>query len=102
MRARHVEEFERRRDSSSTFERSGRLVVPSEPVAPYVFPSIARLGKPSAQVADVLLREAGVASLSGTAFGAFGEGYLRFSYANSQPNIRKALERIGAVAAGAR
>jgi len=41
-----------------------------------------------------MLEEAGVASLSGTSFGSFGEGYLRFSYANSVENIRLALERI--------
>ena len=45
-------------------------------------------------LADHLLQEAGVAALSGTAFGEYGEGYLRFSYANSIPNIHKALNRI--------
>ncbi|MGH9427743.1 MAG: pyridoxal phosphate-dependent aminotransferase, partial [Terriglobia bacterium] len=45
-------------------------------------------------LAEYLLHEAGVACLSGTAFGAFGEGYLRFSYANSVENIKLALERI--------
>ena len=42
-----------------------------------------------------MLDEAGVAVLSGTAFGKFGEGYLRLSYANSLPNLEKALERMG-------
>jgi aspartate aminotransferase len=42
-----------------------------------------------------LLTEAGVACLTGTAFGAWGDGYLRFSYANSVENIKKALDRIG-------
>ena len=42
-----------------------------------------------------LLEEAGVAVISGTSFGTFGEGYLRFSYANSTGNIRRALERMG-------
>jgi len=46
-------------------------------------------------VADALLDDAGVAALSGTAFGAFGEGYLRFSVANSIENIEKALHRVG-------
>ena len=41
-----------------------------------------------------LLEKAGVAGLSGTSFGKYGEGYLRFSYANSQENIRKALDKI--------
>ena len=42
-----------------------------------------------------LLEEAGVATVAGTSFGAFGEGYLRFSYANSTENILRALERMG-------
>ena len=42
----------------------------------------------------MLLYEAGVAALSGTAFGRYGEGYLRFSYANSLENIQEALGRI--------
>jgi aspartate/methionine/tyrosine aminotransferase len=46
-------------------------------------------------LADAILKEAGVACLAGTAFGAWGEGYLRFSFANSVENIRKALDWIG-------
>src|SRR3954468_18015650 len=65
----------------------------------YVFPNITGTGWPSKKLADALLDEAGVAGLSGTAFGDFGEGYLRFSVANSIENIEKALERIGAWAA---
>jgi aspartate aminotransferase len=61
----------------------------------YVFPNITKTGWPSKKLADALLEEAGVAALSGTAFGAFGEGYLRFSVANSIENIEKALERVG-------
>jgi aspartate aminotransferase len=60
----------------------------------YVFPNIKQTGWPSKKLADALLEEAGVAALSGTAFGAFGEGYLRFSVANSIENIEIALERI--------
>jgi len=60
----------------------------------YVFPNIRGTGMDSKTCADFLLSEAGVACLSGTSFGSFGEGYLRFSYANSVENIRKALERI--------
>jgi aspartate/methionine/tyrosine aminotransferase len=61
----------------------------------YVFPNIARLGlRTSADAADRLLDEAGVAALAGTCFGAAGEGYLRLSYANSLPNLEKALSRI--------
>ena len=62
----------------------------------YVFPNITKTGWPSKKLADALLEEAGVAALSGTAFGDFGEGYLRFSVANSIENIEKALERVGA------
>ena len=60
----------------------------------YVFPNISGTGWPSKKLADALLDEAGVAGLSGTAFGDFGEGYMRFSVANSIENIEKALERI--------
>jgi aspartate aminotransferase len=60
----------------------------------YAFPNVKKLGIPSKKLADLLLEEAGVACLSGTAFGAFGEGYLRFSYANSREKIAEALERI--------
>jgi aspartate/methionine/tyrosine aminotransferase len=60
----------------------------------YMFPNITRTGWPSKKLADALLEEAGVAALSGTAFGAFGEGYLRFSIANSMDNIKKAIDRV--------
>ena len=60
----------------------------------YVFPNITKTGWPSKKLADAFLDEAGVAALSGTAFGDFGEGYLRFSVANSIENIEKALERV--------
>ena len=60
----------------------------------YVFPNIEATGYGSQRMADFLLNEAGVACLSGTAFGSYGEGYIRFSYANSIENIEKALERI--------
>jgi aspartate aminotransferase len=62
----------------------------------YVFPNIKGTGWPSKKLADALLDDAGVAALSGTAFGDFGEGYLRFSVANSIENIEKALDRIDA------
>src|SRR6267378_4877384 len=60
----------------------------------YVFPNITKTGWPSKKLADALLEDADVAALSGTAFGDFGEGYLRFSVANSIENIEKALDRI--------
>jgi aspartate aminotransferase len=61
----------------------------------YVFPNIKETGWRSKKLADALLEDAGVAALSGTAFGDFGEGYLRFSVANSIDNIEKALDRVG-------
>src|SRR5712671_1750224 len=60
----------------------------------YVFPNITGTGWNSKKLADALLEEAGVACLPGTSFGEFGEGYIRFSVANSIENINKALERI--------
>ncbi len=60
----------------------------------YVFPNITGTGMKSQECADFLLYEAGVACLSGTAFGAHGEGFIRFSYANSIENILEALRRI--------
>ena len=61
----------------------------------YAFPNITGTGMKSAELAKLMLEEAGVACLSGTAFGAAGEGYLRFSYANSTDNIRTALTAMG-------
>ncbi len=60
----------------------------------YTFPNITKTGWPSKKLADALLEQAGVACLSGTAFGEYGEGYLRFSVANSLENLNKALARI--------
>lgn len=60
----------------------------------YAFPNITATGWRSKELADALLEEAGVACLSGTSFGAYGEGYLRFSVANSLDNLNRALERI--------
>ena len=60
----------------------------------YVFPNITKTGWKSKPLADALLEQAGVAALSGTSFGQFGEGYLRFSVANSLENLQQALEWI--------
>ena len=71
----------------------------------YAFPRVRELGLPAADLAERLLQRAGVACLPGTAFGGHGEGYLRFSYANSVENLREALagiERVAAQAAAAR
>jgi aspartate aminotransferase len=88
-------EFKRRRDYM--VERLNRIKgfscrMPKG--AFYVFPNVTKTGWPSKKLADALLEQAGVAGLSGTAFGACGEGYLRFSVANSLENIQKALDRI--------
>jgi aspartate/methionine/tyrosine aminotransferase len=93
--ARMVAEFRRRRDL--VVEGLGRLpgVRCARPRgAFYVFPNVTGTRRASAEVADLLLNEAGVAVLSGTAFGQYGEGYLRLSYANSEANLRAALERM--------
>jgi aspartate/methionine/tyrosine aminotransferase len=94
---RMIAEFRRRRDAVV----KGLNAVPgitcrAPQGAFYVFPNIRGLGLPSsAEVADRLLNEAGVATLAGTCFGAAGEGYLRLSYANSLANLDKAVTRIG-------
>ncbi len=60
----------------------------------YVFPNIKGTGMSSKELEEFCMETAGVAVLSGTAFGKYGEGYVRFSYANSIPNIKEALSRI--------
>jgi len=62
----------------------------------YAFPNIKATGWPAKKLASALLDEAGVALIGGPDFGILGEGYLRLSYANSEENILRALERIGA------
>ncbi|HKC90454.1 MAG TPA: pyridoxal phosphate-dependent aminotransferase [Candidatus Limnocylindria bacterium] len=93
---RMIAEFRRRRDAVV----KGLNAVPgitcrAPQGAFYVFPNVRGLGlRSSADVADRLLNEAGVATLAGTCFGAAGEGYLRLSYANSLANLDKAVSRI--------
>jgi aspartate/methionine/tyrosine aminotransferase len=65
----------------------------------YVFPNVTRTGHSSRDLADLLLEGAGVACVAGTAFGESGEGYIRFSYANSLENLEEALRRIQSVLA---
>jgi len=60
----------------------------------YTFPNVSSFGRTSSEIADHLLYDAGVCGLAGTAFGRYGEGYLRFSYANSRDNLARALERV--------
>ncbi len=90
-----IDEFHKRRDV--IVEGLNRISGVSclEPAgAFYVFPNVKQLEVPSERVAAFLLEEAGVACLSGTAFGAKGQGYLRFSYANSVEAIREALDAV--------
>ena len=63
----------------------------------YAFPNITGTGLTSQQMQDRLLEQAGVATISGTSFGSYGEGYVRFSYANSVENIREALRLMRGV-----
>ena len=90
-----VEEFRRRRDLIvDGLNKIPGFSCKMPDGAFYAFPNVKKLGLPSKKLADMLLEEGGVACLSGTAFGALGEGYIRFSYANSQDNIREALRRV--------
>jgi aspartate/methionine/tyrosine aminotransferase len=88
-----VTEFQRRRDIivHGLNDLPGlRCAMPQG--AFYVFPNIRATGRSSAELASDLLHDVGIACLAGTAFGDYGEGYLRFSYASSEENIRKMLE----------
>jgi len=92
---RMVAEFRRRRDAFV----AGLNTLPGfqcalPPGAFYAFPNVKGTGRPSRELADALLQEAGVACLNGGAFGSYGEGYLRFSTANSIENLLEAVERM--------
>ena len=90
-----VQEFHRRRDVFVNGLNSIPGIHCLKPLgAFYLFPNISGTGLASAEFANRLLNEAGVAALPGTAFGDYGAGYLRFSFANSLSNIESALERI--------
>ena len=89
-----VAEFRRRRDAiveGLNAIPGFRCALPDG--AFYAFPNITATGMASRDLADLLLNEAGVACLSGTAFGSYGDGYLRFSYAASLEHIEDALGR---------
>ena len=66
----------------------------------YAFPNISGTGKSARELQNLMLEKAGVATVAGTSFGVHGEGYVRFSYANSAENIRRAIERVGTLLAG--
>jgi len=90
-----VKEFRRRRDAfcAGLNDIPGwKCAVPGG--AFYAFANVKGTGRNSKEVADSLLNDAGVACLNGAGFGAYGEGYVRFSYANSYENLMRAIERI--------
>ena len=93
---RMIAEFRRRRDAVVKGLNAVPGITCRTPQGSfYVFPNIRGLGlRSSTEVADRLLTEAGVATLTGTCFGAVGEGHLRLSYANSLANLDKAVARI--------
>jgi aspartate/methionine/tyrosine aminotransferase len=92
---RMVAEFRRRREIIVTGMNNIQRLRCATPLgAFYVFPNIHALQRSSAEVASRLLHEVGIACLAGTAFGSYGEGYLRFSYASSEENIRKMLKLL--------
>ncbi|MBC7927435.1 MAG: pyridoxal phosphate-dependent aminotransferase [Bryobacteraceae bacterium] len=91
-----VAEFRRRRDAFvAGLNTLPGFRCPMPDGAFYAFPNISGTGIASKTLADALLHEAGIACLSGTSFGSYGEGYLRFSYANSQQNLDESVRRIG-------
>jgi aspartate aminotransferase len=90
-----VEEFRRRRDAfCAALNTIPGFRCPIPGGAFYAFPNIQGTGWKSKDLADALLQKAGVACLSGTAFGAYGDGYLRFSIANSYEKLMGAVARI--------
>lgn len=90
-----VIEFEKRRDFVvSELNKISGIVCQKPQGAFYVFPNIKKFKKSSSWLADYLLSEAGVALLPGTAFGKFGEGYLRISYATSMEILKKGVNQI--------
>jgi aspartate/methionine/tyrosine aminotransferase len=66
----------------------------------YVLPNLTRTGRSARDLQDTLLSEVGVALVAGTSYGDQGEGYIRFSYANSVENIERAIDRIDRFLAG--
>lgn len=90
-----MEEFTKRRDLVVEGLNSlPGITCPTPRGAFYAFPNIRGTGMSSQEFADKALYEAGVALLAGTAFGEFGDGYIRISFANSQENLREAIERL--------
>jgi len=96
---RMVAEFKKRRDVIVDGLNQIEGISCKKPLgAFYVFPNVKAFGKTSKELEELLLEEYGVAALAGTSFGKYGEGYLRFSYANSVENIKKAITRVADMA----
>jgi aspartate/methionine/tyrosine aminotransferase len=94
-----VAEFRRRRDAIvAGLNKVPGFRCPTPGGAFYAFPNVTATGMSSKELADFLLYEAGVAGLDGGCFGKYGEGYVRFSYANSLANLTEAVNRIQKVA----
>jgi len=90
-----VEQFRRRREVIvSGLNKIDGITCMKPQATFYVFPNVKSINMDSRKLPDFLLNKAGVAALSGTAFGEYGKGYMRFSFANSIPNIEKALKQI--------
>ena len=90
-----VAEFRRRRDAFCPgLNRIPGFRCAAPGGAFYAFANVTGTGIPSKELADYLLEEAGVACLNGGSFGEYGDGYIRFSYANSLANLMEAVERI--------
>ena len=85
---------ERRRVIVNELNQTAGITCTDPGGAFYAFADITGTGMEAAEFQDKLLNEAGVATVAGTSFGRFGEGYLRFSYANSTENIKAAIKRI--------
>jgi aspartate/methionine/tyrosine aminotransferase len=90
-----VEQFKRRREVIiSGLNKIDGITCMKPQATFYAFPNVKAINMDSKALPDFLLNKAGVATLAGTAFGEYGQGYMRFSFANSIPNIEKALTRI--------
>lgn len=99
------------REMVAAFDERRRAIVPMLNQLPgfrciepggafYAFPNISGTGMTAKELQNRMLEEAGVATVAGTSFGIHGEGYIRFSYANSKENIARAIERIGTLLTG--
>lgn len=95
----------------AAFDERRRVIVPALNQLPgftciepggafYAFPNISGTGMSAKELQNAMLEKAGVATVAGTSFGIHGEGYIRFSYANSTENIKRAIERVGNLLTG--